>query len=288
MSPDDAPQGGKIQNGRKNTLNIRPYIVESLNYLRTLGLFRLSLAGVLFEIGKFTFASKFYRKAIDIDDRKETLALYADSLMFSGRYQEAHDVFEKYVTETGSQNAEWRLKLVYLSSVIENQDIKFQHRNIKKAFELAIVTNLDTTEAEESLEKALKQDLLCGLAWFNLAHLKNSSGNTEEAAFCYTMCALVNKGDVEAWVNATAYSFNKSVPSQIFILLVRAGYFCNGDRYIEALYQAIEFSLGSEALSQIAHIIEQVLSEDTKPKDCIPELRIVNEEGVFENVLIKE
>uniref|UniRef100_UPI000368580D maltoporin LamB n=1 Tax=Hahella ganghwensis TaxID=286420 RepID=UPI000368580D len=31
------------QNGRKNTLNIRPYIVESLNYLRTLGLFRLSL-----------------------------------------------------------------------------------------------------------------------------------------------------------------------------------------------------------------------------------------------------
>ncbi|WP_020410570.1 hypothetical protein [Hahella ganghwensis] len=43
MSPDDAPQGGKIQNGRKNTLNIRPYIVESLNYLRTLGLFRLSL-----------------------------------------------------------------------------------------------------------------------------------------------------------------------------------------------------------------------------------------------------
>ncbi|WP_026179689.1 hypothetical protein, partial [Hahella ganghwensis] len=33
-----------IQNGRKNTLNIRPYIVESLNYLRTLGLFRLSLA----------------------------------------------------------------------------------------------------------------------------------------------------------------------------------------------------------------------------------------------------
>uniref|UniRef100_UPI00052658E6 hypothetical protein n=1 Tax=Hahella ganghwensis TaxID=286420 RepID=UPI00052658E6 len=43
VSPDDAPQGGKIQNGRKNTLNIRPYIVESLNYLRTLGLFRLSL-----------------------------------------------------------------------------------------------------------------------------------------------------------------------------------------------------------------------------------------------------
>ncbi|WP_020407535.1 GNAT family N-acetyltransferase [Hahella ganghwensis] len=47
-------RGGKIQNGRKNTLNIRPYIVESLNYLRTLGLFRLSLG--------YRLARRFWNK----------------------------------------------------------------------------------------------------------------------------------------------------------------------------------------------------------------------------------
>lgn len=252
------------------------------------GYFYKELAGSLFEIGKFTFASKLYNKALEIDGSEDVLPLYADSLMFSGKYQEAHETFEKYLNKTNSQHAGWHLKSICLASIIENHDIKTQYRNIKNAVELADICSLSPDEAEKSLDKALEKDLLCGLAWFNLAHLKNSSGQIRDAAFCYTMCALVQTGDIEAWVKATACSFNNIVPIEIFALLVRTGYFFNGERYIEALYEVIEESLGEEALSQIAHAIDQLLLDDRKSKSNIPELRILNEEGKFENVLVNQ
>lgn len=252
------------------------------------GYFYRELAGSLFEIGKFNFASKLYNKAFEIDSSEDVLPLYADSLMFSGKYQDAHKTFKKYLNKTKSQHAEWHLKSICLASIIEEHDTKSQYRNIKKAIELADVCSLSPDKAEKQLEEALEKDFLCGLAWFNLAHLKNSSGKIQDAAFCYTMCALVQTGDIEAWVKATACSFNNIVPIEIFALLVRTGYFFNGERYIEALYEVIEAGLGEEALSQIAHAIDQLLLDDRKSKSNMPELRVLNKEGKFENVLVNE
>ncbi|MBJ7539840.1 DUF4365 domain-containing protein [Marinomonas transparens] len=252
------------------------------------GYFYRELAGSLFEIGKFTFSSKLYKKTLEIDSSEDVLPLYADSLMFSGKYQEAHKTFKNYLNKTKSQHAGWHLKSICLASIIEEHDIKSQYRNIKKAVELADISYLSPDKAEKQLEEALEKDLLCALAWFNLAHIKNSSGQIHDAAFCYTMCALVQTWDIEAWVKATACSFNNVVPIEIFALLVRTGYFFNGERYIEVLYEVIEGSLGEEALSQIAHVIDQLLLDDRKSKNNIPELRIQNEEGKFENVLVNE
>ena len=242
------------------------------------------LAGSLFELGKFIFAAKFYKKALDLGGSKEWRPLYADSLMFSGQYQESLDVFEEYLSDTKDQTAEWHLKFIYLSKLIKKHNIKSQYRNIRSALEFSDVRSVSNEEVEAQLEKALKQDLLCGLAWFNLAHFKNISGQIKEATFCFTMCALVQRWDIEAWVNATACSFNNIVPIEICALLVRAGYFCNGERYIEALYKLIEDRLGSESLSQIAQAIEQLISEDRK-SNTMPELRMLNEDGKFENIL---
>jgi tetratricopeptide (TPR) repeat protein len=247
--------------------------------------FYRELAGALFELGKFTFAANFYKKAIEMDPKKSTSSLYADSLMFAGKYKEAYDVFESYLHETGDQHAGWHLKSMCLSLLLEEHNIKDQCRNIKKAINLADVKLLTPTEAEEQLEKALEEDLLCGLAWFNLAHHNSNPDTLQEAAFCYTMCALVQTSDIEAWVNATACSFNKIVPVEVFALLIRAGYFYNGENYIAELYEMISAKLGSECLGQIANAVEALLADERKTDTNTPELRVLNEKGQFENML---
>ncbi|SMN12482.1 hypothetical protein SPBRAN_1137 [uncultured Candidatus Thioglobus sp.] len=247
------------------------------------GYFYGELAGSLFDLGKFNFSAKFYKKAMEIDNQKEYPPLYADALMFSGQYQQSLEVFNNFIDSDCSATAEWKLKSICLSSLIEKYNIKLQNRSVKAALALSDVCSVKAESVEPHLEKALQQDMLCGLAWFNLGNHRSRIGEIEGAAFCFTICALVQRWDIEAWVNATACSFNNVVPLEILVLLVRAAYFCNGDKYIESLYKLFENQLGEEALSQVAQVIEQVIS-DEKKSESTPAIRMLNEDGKFEDI----
>lgn len=251
------------------------------------GYFYRELAGSLFDLGRFFYSAKLYKKAIEIDGKKEYLPLYADALMFSGKYKQSLEVFNDFMDGDCSPNPEWQLKSICLSSLIEKYNINSQIRNVEAALAISDVCAVGAESIEQHLEKALQQDMLCGLAWFNLGNHRSRIGEIEAAAFCFTMCALVQRWDIEAWVNATACSFNNVVPLEIFVLLVSAAYFCNGDNYIESLYELFGNQLGEEALSQIAQVIEQVISEDKKTKSA-PELRMLNEDGKFEDIFSNE
>jgi hypothetical protein len=204
--------------------------------------------------------------------------------MFSGQYQQSLEVFNNFIASDCSAAAEWRLKSICLSSLIKKYNIKLQNRNVKAALVLSDVCYVKAENVESHLEKALQQDMLCGLAWFNLGDHRSGIGEIEGAAFCFTMCALVQRWDIEAWVNATACSFNNVVPLEIFLLLVRAAYFCNGDKYIESLYELFENQLGEEALSQVAQVIEQIISDERKAEST-PVLRMLNKDDKFEDII---
>lgn len=251
------------------------------------GYFYGELAGSLFELGRFFYSAKFYKKAMEIDGQKEYLPLYADALMFSGKYQQSLEVFNDFIDGECSPSPEWQLKSICLSSLIEKYNIKIQNRGVKAALALSDVCSVGAEYVEQHLENALQQDMLCGLAWFNLGNHRSSIGEIEGAAFCFTMCALVQRWDIEAWVNATACSFNNVVPLEIFVLLIRAAYFCNGDEYIESLYELFESQLREEALSQVAQVIEQVISE-VKKSESAPALRMLNEDGKFEDIFSRQ
>lgn len=247
------------------------------------GYFYGEIAGSLFDLGRFFYSAKFYKKAMEIDGQKEYFPLYADALMFSGKYQLSLEAFNDFLGGEFSPSAEWQLKSICLSSLIEKYDIKIQNRGVKTALALSDVCSVGAEDVEKKLEKALQQDMLCGLAWFNLGNHRSSIGEIEGAAYCFTMCALIQRWDIEAWVNATACSFNNVVPLEIFVLLIRAAYFCNGDKYIESLYELLESQLGEEALSEVAQVIEQVISEEKK-SESTPALRMLNEDGKFEDI----
>jgi len=106
----------------------------------------------------------------------------------------------------------------------------------------------------------------------------------EDTAFCFTACALVQRWNIEAWVNATLSSFNKVIPTEIFVLIVRAAYFCNREGYLEALYEVISKQNGEDALAQISSAIEQIIPKDLDGERR-PELRILDEYGEFKNIV---
>lgn len=220
---------------------------------------------------------------MEIDNQKEYHPRYADALMFSGQYQQSLEVFNDFIDSDCSAAAEWKLKSICLSSLIQKYNIKRQNRSVKAALALSDAYSVKAENVESHLEKALKQDMLCGLAWFNLGKHRNHIGEIEGAAFCFTICALVQRWDVEAWMNATACSFNNVVPLEIFLLLVRDAYFCNGDKYIESLYNLFENQLEEEALSQVAQMIEQVISDEKKSVST-PSIRMLNADGKFEDI----
>jgi tetratricopeptide (TPR) repeat protein len=238
------------------------------------------LAGALFDLGKYKYSAQFYKKAIDFNENKEWRPQCADALMFAGEYQKALDLFEAYLSSTNDQTAEWNLKVICLPDMIGLNNTRSQIRQVKEAMSLADIDNCKDADVEARLKNALSHDLLCGLAWYNLGQLKYKEGEINATSFCFTACSLVQRWDIEAWVNATVSSFNKEIPINTFVLIVRAAYFCNGDNYIEALYELIESQSGEEALAHIASVIEQIISTESK-KESRPELRFLDEDGKY-------
>lgn len=242
------------------------------------------LAGALFDYGKYRNSANFYKKAIDFSGEKEWRPQYADALMFSGEYQKALDQFEEYINNTKDQTAEWYLKSICLSSMIETYKIRSQTRKPNNAITYADTSACEKSKQEGNLQKALQLDLLCGLAWYNLGQIKFKQGEIEDTSFCFTVCSLVQRWDIEAWVNATLSSFNNIIHIDIFALIVRAAYFCNGDDYIEALYELIERQNGEEAVAQVAIIVEKLISIDKNENSKI-ELRALGEDGKFKDII---
>lgn len=226
--------------------------------------FYREVAGILFAFKKYRFASQFYKKAMELtsDELSEELEpLLADALMFSGQYRAALDLFNSYLSKAKDQTAEWHLKCICLEGLIDNTKIDSQTRNPKKAIEI-IGGDLDNPEV---LEKAIELDCLCGLAWFNSGIESGTSNENESAAFCFTMCGLVQNGDVEAWVNATLCSLNKEVPISMLALIFSVAHFFNRDDYIHELYRKVDEQVDGEALIAIHKVIEG-LQDSIRPK----------------------
>ena len=113
------------------------------------------LAGALFDYGKYRNAAHIYKKALDFKGDREWRPQYADSLMFAGEYQKALELFEEYLSETKDQTAEWHLKSICLSTLIEKYKTKSQSRKVKSAIHCADISTCTESEREDRLERAL-------------------------------------------------------------------------------------------------------------------------------------
>lgn len=242
------------------------------------------IAGVLFLSEKYKSAAKFYSNAIELGAANHSKALYADALMFSGEYDKAKSVFQDYLEEAESPSEEFILKTICLEQLIKEKKIKKQIRKRDEANILADLTKLKNgNDPNDQLNKALELDMLSGLAWFNLGIVSSDKNEFSQATFCFTMAAIMQNNDIEAWKNATLCAFNTNDDLSIIPLIIRTAYFFNREKYLEALYFHLEQQNDSNTVKPIIEMVEKILPEKKQTKED-PTVRVLNENGIFENI----
>lgn len=278
--------GNNYRNGGSCRKSIYHYLQAKKyepNYLRQIYYYQ-ELAGALFGCRKYRMAARLYKKALDMGAEDYVKPLYADALMFEGKYQLALNMFSEHLDSSDEQHAEWHLKLICLTHLIEKTGTTEQIRRNSDAMSLIDTSKVDTPEFVEKLEEAINLDNICGLAWFNMGIVKSKSGKHSEAAFSFILCGLVQSWDIEAWVNATLCCLNKEVDIQLFPLVIHAAYFFNRDEYVLSLHKELEARFSGEALETLTNMIEQVLPKVNHLKDP-PKIRLMGEDGIFRDVL---
>lgn len=244
------------------------------------------LGGLLFDIGKYNHAAAYYKKSLDIEEREGILPLYADSLMLAGNYQLSCKIFSKFLDESHDEHAEWRLKFFCLSMLLEKFDLKLQARERKAAIKMADISECKTQEdAEARINESLRLDLLCPLAWYNLGIKFHKEGMNADAAYAFIVCSLVNRNDLEAWVNATSCCFDAEVPLWVLVFTVKVAYFYGKDDYVDLAYSMCEQH--GKNVAPFAKVIETIIGEIKEANSKLA-IRFPNEDGKMINILDRE
>ncbi len=132
-------------------------------------------------------------------------------MLFAGQYRRALEAFNKYNAEhpPDGRGAEWPLKELVAEIVVTELGIDQQERDSGAAQALVReVAEADSApkEAKQVLSRALDQDALEPLAWFNLGHASSLEGNNAQAASAFRCAAAIAEWDATAWALAFIYS----------------------------------------------------------------------------------
>ena len=144
-------------------------------------------------------------------DRKNYLA---DAYMHTGNYADAKRVFEEVLTEgkarlnsdnptAGYQDiVDSIVKLNCLEVIAVALAINNQIRKPKAAFRILSDRRDNESDAEMLVrcENALREDALCGDAWFNRGVALDKQGKFDAAMLSFLAAAAVRTGDNEAWL----------------------------------------------------------------------------------------
>ena len=241
------------------------------------------LAGILFESRHYRLAVHFYRRAINLGEAGPCHALYADALMFAGRYCESLETFDTYLASEPNAAPEWGLKAWVLNCICQALDE--QKRQTDAAMKLVTHDDkLSPIEYKQRLEEALRHDVLCSLAWFNLGVLESQTGNQKDAFVPFLIAALLQKNDLEAWCNAIAIGFFtlKEYYSLVPSIIV-AAYQINGQQLVEQLLRFVQSQPEEFPKAEFLSVVDTMIGQI--PKEERPfDLRLLGEGADFVSI----
>lgn len=222
------------------------------------------LAGVLFAGRRYALAASFYKRSLDIEDHRHTQALYADALMFAGHYAMAEEIFDQILeTPVLPEDAEWALKGFALDLLRRLTGLDTQRRKTPD-FPAAFDTKeTKDPEVERMCRKALQEDALSGLAWFNLGVIRHRAKDSETAARCFLLAALIVPWDFEAWHNVLALAIG-SGNSDLLGLAVASAYMANGERFLGWIADRMKKNKDEE-IALIANVLQEFSNRNQPP-----------------------
>lgn len=207
--------------------------------------YHADFAGVLFENDDHEEAAEHYGRAVSLGEGALTVALHADALLFSGRYEESLRIFDEYLREDrGPDGAEWRLKRRILPLLIQTVGAT-QVRKPDAAVELLSPWDFEkgpdmpTEEAWRLCNEAVALDACLGEAWFRLALLAVMATERPADGREFGIAgAVLRRTGVAAWANAVLYC---DPNDEITISdLLYAGYRFLGDEFVQKVSQTVQ------------------------------------------------
>ncbi|MBE8726242.1 DUF4365 domain-containing protein [Flavobacterium hungaricum] len=244
---------GEIDKALTHYIEVRKYNASYKKH----SYYLFEIGGLLFLKGKPSYASRFYQKAIELKTNHPLAkALLADALLYSGKYLQALEKYDEFLNEISvdcPNPDEWFLKYSCLKTILQNGYPETQTRDSMKAN--------DFVEKGEC-EKALEFDLLDSLAWYNLAVTEIKQSNNITAFLFFSISALLDNRDCEAWTNATFSGFIEEIDFSLLVNVIRTAYFYNGQEYINYVYESMQKkNLKPEVLNTIIELIDNTVEE---------------------------
>jgi len=277
-------RGGSWENDREAFHHYRMAAKYDPSYKKR-DYFWSEVAGILFHLEKFGYSERFYNKALELGVAPDCMALRADSLMFAGKYKEAHDLFKEHARAVDKVDGEWTLKSWVLGGLMKILDLEAQIRHPNQATKLADVKDLSPEKSEKRLDQALELDALCGLAWFNRGVEKASSNNYCEALVSFLIAGLVQLNDIEAWSNVLVCVFNCPEYTILTPSVLSVAYRINSENFVRRFAQIIEGqpekSIPGWLKREIINLISEYAREFGKYERPIPILRLINPDGTY-------
>lgn len=242
------------------------------------------LAEILFESRRYRLAVQFYERAINLGEAGDCHALYADALMFAGRYRESQEAFDTYLASDPNAAPEWWLKAWVLCVIC--QVLGEQERQTEAAMKLVTFDDkLPPMEYKQRLEEALWHDALSGLAWFNLGVLESQVGNREDAFVPFLIASLSQKNDLEAWCNAIGIGISGEYCSLVPVIFM-AAYQLNGEPFIEQLFMFVQSQPEDFPVTDVLNAINELVSQ--LPQEERPlKVRLLGEGSDFDVLMFR-
>jgi tetratricopeptide (TPR) repeat protein len=243
--------------------------------------FLSELAGCLFLAKRFALSARYYALANELQKDARTRLLYADALMFSGRYREARDLFRELLQDaSGLEDAEWFLKEHVLTLLLDSGTPNIQARARTPMPTKSMLLTMSDDDVVNACKNAIQRDALNALAWFNLGYSLHKRGDFANAAQSFLVAALANPGDVVAWVNATTASLHQA-ETELAAAILAAAHQTNGERFLLAMASSVP-KIHQE---MIAQLVNEIGKAATPKRDSRPVVRLHGPDGTWMSVL---
>ena len=250
-------------------------------------------AAMLFMHKRYIFAAVFYKRAIDKGSDNDTQVLYADALMFAGKYKDAEQAFQGYLESPAAPLdpwvSAWRLKLHLLKEIRRRFGFDEQIRQQCEAIEkLPKAVKSFSNAIRATIEAALNFDALCWPAWADLARVHMSEKNLSDAFLPFLAVALSLRADIESWCHTIMSGLCDPTGQSQAILpdVVTIAYLINGETFVQEVIKFCDRFPDEFQKDELLKAIDEIVSK--VPKEPPPTvLRMLGEDAEYKVIQFK-